>query len=124
LLKEAREKNNWTYIEVVEKLGQANLSEKDVRKWEIGLKYPDLDMIYKLSELYEIPSTELIQAKNNSFEAGMGSINKRTIKLICYFLNVSYHVGLVLLVIIYIFLLIAALWFLTFAASKVDKNLV
>ena len=66
LLRLLRLNKNWTYWQLVEKLEDDRLTEKDVKKWEYGLKYPDLDMIYKLSELYQIPSEELIQAKNNS----------------------------------------------------------
>ena len=63
LLKEEREKRNWTYLELLEKLEIESLTEKDIKKWEKGLKYPDLNEIYKLSEIYKIPSARIIQAK-------------------------------------------------------------
>ena len=75
LLKRLRKEKGWSYIEVVSKLNIEDVTEKTIRKWEVGLKYPDLDMIYKISELYLIPSEKLIEAKNNSFEKGMASIN-------------------------------------------------
>ena len=106
LLKEEREKRNWTYLELLEKLEIESLTEKDIKKWEKGLKYPDLNEIYKLSEIYKIPSARIIQAKNNSFVQGNKSINIKTIKWICYFLNVSYKVGLVLLILTYVLLLV------------------
>lgn len=116
LLRELREKNNWTYLEVVEKLNTMELTEKEVKKWEYGLKYPDLDMIYKLSELYRVPSEEFVQAKNNSYEKGYASINVYTIKWICYILNVSIYTGMVLTAIFYILALVFAfLFFLTMA---------
>lgn len=106
LLKEEREKRNWTYLELLEKLEIESLTEKDIKKWEKGLKYPDLNEIYKLSEIYKIPSARIIQAKNNSFVQGNKSINIKAIKWICYFLDVSYKVGLVLLILTYVLLLV------------------
>ena len=34
LLKEEREKRNWTYLELLEKLEIESLTEKDIKKWE------------------------------------------------------------------------------------------
>lgn len=109
LLKELREKNNWSYLEVMEHLNDKNVTDKQIKKWEYGLEYPDLDMIYKLSELYMIPSEEFVQAKNNSFELGSNSINIYLIKRICYILNVSFYVGVTLEVIAYALILIYSL---------------
>ncbi len=122
LLTRLRKENNWSRVEVVSKLNNKQITEKDIKKWEIGLKYPDLDMIYELSGLYQIPSEELIQAKNNSYEQGLASINMYTIKWICYFFNVSMHVAMVLMVFLYAFLLIFALWFFVTMLSSVDKS--
>lgn len=121
LLRLLRLNKNWTYWQLVEKLNDDKLTEKDVKKWEYGLKYPDLDMVYKLSELYEIPSAELIQAKNNSYEKGMGSINIYTIKWICYILNISLGAGAVMVTIFYVIALVGALMFFLDMASKVKK---
>ena len=122
LLKELRNKKGWSIIEVVQNLNAKDITEKDVKKWEIGLEYPDLDMVYKLSELYQIPSEELIQAKNNSYQKGMAGINANFIKWICYVLNVSFYTGMVLLIIIYIILLVGSLLFFTFILGTVDKT--
>lgn len=121
LLTRLRKEKNWSYVEVVSKLTNKNITEKDIRKWEIGLKYPDLDMIYELSALYEVPSNRLIQAKNNSYEKGSLSINQYAIKWICYLLNVSMHAAMVLMVLFYTFALIFALYFFVTMASQVRK---
>ena len=89
---------------------------------EIGLDYPDLDIIYKLSEIYKVPSEEFILAKNNSYEKGLGGMNKKVIRWFVYTLNVSFYAGVVLTVILYIVTFILALWFFMTAASQA-KNL-
>ena len=120
LIRLGKEKK-WSYAELLVHLKDKTLTEKDIRKWEIGLKYPDLDMVYQLSEVYRIPSEQLLQAKNNSYEKCMGSINKVTIKWICYFLDVSIKVGTALAILLYIGLFIFALLFFTTAASQVRR---
>ena len=82
LLIDLRKKKNWTYINMIQELNKMGVSidEKTIRKWEIGLEYPDINMIYKLSELYFIPSNDFIIAKNNSYSEGYQSIHKTFIK--------------------------------------------
>ena len=121
LLIELRQKNGLSRIELLEKLNNSNLSEKDIKKWEIGLKYPDLDTIYKLSEIYRVPSTEFVMAKNNSYEKGIAGINKKIIRWFVYTLNVSFYIGAVLTIFIYIFAFIFALWFFVTVASQVKR---
>lgn len=122
LLRLLRLNKNWTYVHVLEKLNDDKLTEKDIKKWEYGLKYPDLDNIYKLSEIYEVPSQELIEAKNNSYEQGMGAININTIKWICYFLNISLSAGAVITTIFYIVALVYAFMFFLDMASRVKRQ--
>ena len=121
LLKRLRKEKGYSYIEVVSKLHNKNITEKDVRKWEAGLKYPDLDMVYELSELYMIPCEKFVEAKNNSYEKGYASINMYTIKWICYFLDVSIKVGFVLIVLIYVFAFTFALFMFKTIASNVQR---
>ena len=78
-------------------------------------------MIYKLSEIYEVPSQEFIQAKNNSFEKGLAGINANFIKWICYLLNVSFYTGVVITIILYVVVLIVAFLFFITMASNVRK---
>ena len=101
LLTRLRQEHNWSYVEVISKLSDKTITEKDIKKWEVGLKYPDLDMIYELSELYQIPSADLIKAKEYSYTK-KGIFTTRLIKWICYFLNVSMYTALVLEILIYI----------------------
>lgn len=121
VLREARQKNGWTYVEVVSRLKDDTLTGKEIKKWEIGLKYPDLDMIYKLSELYQIPSEELITAKSNSYEKGLASVNQTIIKWICYFFDISLRAASVITVIIYVAALIVAFGYFVDKASMFQR---
>ena len=86
LLKDLREEKNWTYIHIVEELQKLGLTvdEKKVKKWEIGLEYPEINEIYKLSELYFVPSDNFVMAKTNSYQEGMASVHATLIKWVCY----------------------------------------
>lgn len=118
LLIELRKKEGLTTVELLEKINDSNLKEKDIKNWEIGLNYPDLDTIYKLSEIYKVPSTEFVQAKNNSYEKGLAGVNKKIIRWIAYTLNVSFYVGTVITVLIYVgALTFAFMFFLSMAYS-------
>ena len=97
LLTRLRQEHNWSYVEVISKLSDKTITEKDIKKWEVGLKYPDLDMIYELSELYQIPSADLIKAKEYSYTK-KGIFTTRLIKWICYFLNVSMYTAIAFLI--------------------------
>lgn len=121
LLKELREENKWSYIEVLDKLKGEELTEKDIKKWEYGLNYPDLDMIYKLSEIYQVPSSIFLEAKNNSFKSGRNSRSTKSIKWLAYFLNVSMNVGAILMLIIYVAALVFAFYFLVSVSNDVVK---
>lgn len=95
LLKDLREEKGWTYLQVVEKLQELGLSmdDKKVKKWEIGLEYPEINEIYKLSELYFVASENFVMAKSNSYKEGFDSIHATFIKWICYFTGVSLKIG-------------------------------
>lgn len=113
LLKRLRKSNNWNYIQLVEELSKLGYmtDEKTIKKWELGLEYPNLDVIYKLSAIYKITSTEIIQAKNNSLNKGFNSAHTRFIKWMCYFTGASMKVMNWVFYLIIIGALIYALWF-------------
>ena len=122
LIRECREKNDWTYLDVLEHISDKTISEKEVKKWVYGLSYPDIDMIYRLSELYQIPSEELVQAKNNSLEFGSNSINVYIIKRICFILNVSLITGYIAHTVFWIFMLIYAFYFFMEKCQRLIDN--
>lgn len=113
LLKDLREEKQWTYMHIVEELNKIGLTvdEKKVKKWEIGLEYPDINEIYKLSELYFVPSDNFVMAKSNSYKQGLESVHATLIKWVCYLTGISLKVGYVFFYIVIVVGLIWALWF-------------
>lgn len=104
LLKDLRINRNWNYYNLIEELnkqGLKNLTVKQVKKWEVGLEYPNFDIINKLAKVYNEPVARFLMARNNSFEIGKNSIRSAVIKSISYFFGVSIKTAIVLL---YIFL--------------------
>lgn len=113
LLKDLREEKQWTYMHIVQELNTLGIlvDEKTVKKWEIGLEYPELNEIYKLSELYFIPSENLIMAKSNSYEEGLASIHATLIKWVCYVTGISLKIGYIGFYVIITLAMIGALLF-------------
>ena len=122
LLIRLRSKKGWSYIEIMMQLSNKNIKEKDIRKWELGLEYPNLDTMYELSAIYEVPVENFIQAKNNSYVKGLGSINMFLTKWICYVLDVSIKVGFILLVLLYVIMFFLAFAIFAFIASQVKPQ--
>lgn len=120
LLKNLREEKNWTYLHVVEELNRIGLvvSEKQVKKWEIGLEYPNIDEIYKLSEVYFVPSDNFVMAKTNSYQEGLNSVHATLIKWICYLTGVSLKIGYVAF---YVIITVALFGSLIFFVEKMNE---
>ena len=113
LLTNLRIKKNWTYLDVVDQLSKLGVmvEEKTIRKWEVGLEYPNLDIIYKLSELYYIPAEDFIAAKSNSYTKYYNSIHRTFIKWFCYLTGLSFKVAYVILYIALFLTLIGSFMF-------------
>ncbi len=113
LLKDLREEKNWTYIHVVEELQELGVTvdEKKVKKWELGLEYPEIEQIYKLSELYFIPSDNFVMSKTNSYQEGLASVHATLIKWVCYFTGISLKIGYIGFYVIIAIAMIGALSF-------------
>ena len=121
LLIRLRNEKGWSRVELMAHLSNKTIKEKDIKKWELGLEYPDLNMIYELSAIYEIPSEKFVEAKNNSYVKGLGSVNMFLTKWICYLLNVSIKVGMVLLVLFYVIMLFLAFGTFAFIGAQVKR---
>ncbi len=121
LLIRLRNEKGWSRVELMAHLSNKTIKEKDIKKWELGLEYPDLNMIYELSGIYEIPSEKFVEAKNNSYVKGLGSVNMFLTKWICYLLNVSIKVGMVLLVLFYVIMLFLAFGTFAFIGAQVKR---
>ncbi len=122
LLIDLRNQKSWTYINVMQELSKMGVfvDEKTIKKWEIGLEYPDTNTIYKLSELYFIPSNNFIIAKNNSYAEGYKSIHKTFIKWFCYITGFSIKAGYI---ITYVSLYVALIGAFMFFISKCNELL-
>ena len=57
VIKELREKNKLTQLQLSEKLG---VSDKTVSKWETGKGYPDITLLEPIAKAFRISVTELI----------------------------------------------------------------
>lgn len=122
LLKDLRVAKDWSYWDLVEELSEKKImvDEKIVKKWEYGLEYPDLDTIYRLSEIYEIPSENFVIDKNNSFKEGFETIHMEFIKRFCYITGISLKIGYISM---YVIIGLALLGALLFFISKSNEYL-
>ncbi len=59
LLKEEREKRNWSQSDLSEKI---HVSRQSVSKWETGKNYPSIEIIIHLSDLFGITIDELLRS--------------------------------------------------------------
>ena len=64
IIKEAREKECLTKDDLVSKINNSKVTVKTIKNWEEGKDFPDLDMIYKLSFLFNLNPNELLNMKN------------------------------------------------------------
>ena len=70
-LHKLRKEKGLTEEQLVDKINMVNVQEINIRKWERDLEFPDLDAIYKLSEIYMISSAEIIDKKQKTLQAGV-----------------------------------------------------
>ena len=56
-----RKKKGWTQLELAERL---NYSDKAVSKWERGESLPDVTILKKISQLFEVTVDYLLEADN------------------------------------------------------------
>ena len=57
VIRELREKNKMTQLQLAEKLG---VSDKAISKWETGKGYPDITLLEPIADAFRISVTELI----------------------------------------------------------------
>ena len=71
VIKELREKNKMTQLQLAEKLG---VSDKSISKWETGKGYPDITLLEPIADAFRISVTELISGNtihNENVSANM-----------------------------------------------------
>ncbi len=90
-LYDLRQKKGYSIEELVEIFNKETVTIKKVKKWEHDLDFPNIDEIYKLSEIYEIPSEELLQVKTQTLQEGTRVIHKNIIRFIGYLFGLSMY---------------------------------
>ncbi len=111
-LYETRKQHNLTEEDLVEKINMINVQKINIKKWERDLEFPDLDTIYKLSEIYMIPSAEIIDKKQKTLQSGVDGIHIYFIRVLSLILGISFYATYALTqIIIYGTLILVTLWF-------------
>lgn len=86
-----RKAKGYSEIDLMEIINDAHITEKNIKKWERDLEYPDLDMIYKLSEIYHIPAAEMLHIKEQTLKEGIEGVHKWIIRWISYLIGFSIY---------------------------------
>lgn len=79
VIKELREKNRMTQLQLAEKLG---VSDKAVSKWETGKGYPDITLLEPIADAFSVSVTELISG-NTVFNANVSANMMRSMFYVC-----------------------------------------
>ena len=95
-LYDLRMKKEYTVEELVEKLNMVTIKSKNIRKWEHDLEFPNLDQMYKLSEVYRVPIEELMQVRTQTLEEGLKGIHRGIIRFLGYLLGFSIYGTIIL----------------------------
>lgn len=113
-LYELRKEKDLTEEELFQKMNLVNVQVKNIKKWERDLEFPDLDAIYKLSEIYNIPSVEIIEKKNQTLQTGVDGINMFIIRMLSLFLGLSIYGTIIFAyTLIFLTLIVVFIWFCT-----------
>ncbi len=115
-LYDLRQKKGYSIEELAEMFNNENITVKKIRKWEHDLEFPNIDEIYKLSEIYEVPSEEFLQVKTQTLQEGTKMIHKNIIRIIGYILGLSMYGSVVFS---YIFLWVAGIGSILFFAAAI-----
>jgi transcriptional regulator with XRE-family HTH domain len=86
---ELRKKRKWTQEELAKKLA---VSAQAVSKWENDSSMPDIDLIVKIAEIFEV-STDYLLGKKVSAVVEMANPNKKDINKLVFRINVATQDG-------------------------------
>lgn len=79
VIKELREKNSMTQLQLAEKFG---VSDKAVSKWETAKGYPDITLLEPIADAFSVSVTELISG-NTVFNANVSANMMRSMFYVC-----------------------------------------
>ncbi len=117
-LYDLREKKGYTIEELVEKINMPNVTIKTIKKWEHDLEFPNLDVMYKVSEIYEVPSEVLMQIRTQTLEEGLKGVHRTLIRFIGYILGISIYGAVIFS---YAFLFVAGIGSVLFIAKVMNE---
>jgi len=111
-LYEQRKQKGLTEEQLADKINMINVQPINIKKWERDLEFPDLDAIYKLSEIYMISSAEIIDKKQKTLQAGVEGIHMYIIRVLSLLMGISIY-GTIWLcrIILTGTLILATIWF-------------
>lgn len=113
-----REKRGYTIEELAQKINMPGVTIKSIKKWEHDLEFPDLDKMYKLSEVYELPIEILMQVKTQTLQEGIKGIHYTLIRFIGYLFGISIYGAIIFS---YIFLIVGGIGSVIFVGSAINK---
>lgn len=113
-----REKRGYTIEELAEKINMPNVTIKTIKKWEHDLEFPNLDTMYKLSEIYEVPSEVLMQVRTETLQEGLKGVHRTIIRFIGYILGISIYGAVIFS---YVFLFVAGIGSVLFVAKVMNE---
>lgn len=111
-LYEQRKQKGLTEDQLADKMNMKNVQAIHIKKWERDLEFPELDAIYKLSEIYMISSTEIIDKKQKTLQAGVEGIHMYIIRVLSLLMGISIY-GTIWLcrAILFLVLVLVTIWF-------------
>lgn len=118
-LYDLRCKKEYTIEELARIINMETVTIKAIRKWEHDLEFPNLDQMYKLSEIYEVPIEEIMQVRTQTLEEGLKGVHKTIIRFLGYLLGFSIYGTLIICYTIIFIALIYAFWFIATASQRV-----
>ena len=111
-LYEQRKQKGLTEDELAEKINMKNVQAINIKKWERDLEFPEIDAIYKLSEIYMISSAEIIDKKQKTLQAGVEGIHMYIIRILSLLMGISIY-GTIWLcrIVLFVTLIVVTIWF-------------
>lgn len=111
-LYEQRKQKGLTEEQLADKIDMINVQPINIKKWERDLEFPDINIIYKLSEIYMISSTEIIDKKQKTLQAGVEGIHMYIIRLLSLMMGISIY-GTIWLcrIVLFVTLVLVTIWF-------------
>ena len=111
-IKSMREKAHLNQEELAEKI---NVNTNKIVKWERNQCFPELEEMYKISEIFQVPCKELLEYKEKELEKSRNIIEK-----ISKALGISAFAVIAFIVAVFVFGLVFAFMYIQRAGTYVN----